>query len=101
MEATQLARSMETVAQRTAAGSPILLNDALPLWLFPLLLVGGAVLQLAYLRLRRRLFLLLGAVLVLGAAAVDRDLTLAVGQMFVAAGLFCLFAPKQTPDEHV
>lgn len=53
------------------------------------------MLQLAFLRLRRRLFLLSGALLVLGAAAVDRDLTLAVGQILVAAGLFCLFAPKQ------
>lgn len=95
MEAIRLARFAEAAAAQTAACQPILLNDALPLWLFPLLLVSGALLQLAFLRLRRRLLLLLGAVLVLGAAAVDRDLTLAVGQIFVAAGLFRLFNANQ------
>ncbi|WP_165174680.1 hypothetical protein [Desulfovibrio sp. ZJ369] len=91
MEAIQLARFAETAAEQTAACRHILLNDALPLWLFPLLLLSGALLQLAFLRLRRRRLLLLGALLVLGAAAVDRDLTLAVGQIFVAAGLLRLF----------
>lgn len=95
MEAMQLALCAQAAARHAAAGSPILLNVAPPLWLFPLLLVSGAVLELLFLCLHCRLFLVLGTVLVLGAAAVDRDLTLAVGQLFVAAGLFCLFDPKQ------
>lgn len=96
METIELARSVEAVAQQTAACQRILLDDALPLWLFPLLFVSGAVLQLVFLRLHRRLFLMLGAVLVLGAAALDRDLTLAVGQILVVVGLFCLFDHKKS-----
>lgn len=95
MEVVQLGLSTGAAAQQAAAGAPLLLDLALPLWLFPLLLVSGIALELLFLCLHHRLLLGLGAVLVLGAAALDRDLTLAVGQIFVVVGLFSLFDPKQ------
>lgn len=64
--------------------------ESLRLWLFPALFLGGVVLQLVYLRLRRPWLLLAGAALTLGAAALDRDLSLAVGQVMAAAGFALL-----------
>lgn len=64
--------------------------DSLRLWLFPSLFLCGVALQLLYLRLRQPLLLLAGAALILGAAALDSDLSLAVGQILAAAGFALL-----------
>lgn len=58
------------------------------LWFFPALFVTGALLQVAAIRKKKRAALIAGAALVFGAAVVDRDPVLAVGQIFVAALFF-------------
>lgn len=71
----------------------LLPTESLRLWLFPALFLGGVVLQLLYLRLRRPWLLPAGAALTLGAAALDGDFSLAVGQILAAAG-FALLGRK-------
>lgn len=91
---TRMTHAIEDAAQfsspagvEAGRAATILLTDSLPLWLFPTLFLGGALLQGAALLLHRRLWLAAGAALVLSAAAVDRDLTLAVGQLLAFLGL--------------
>ena len=69
------AQSAGPAGEEASRAATILLTDPLPLWLFPALF------------LHRRLWLAAGAGLVLAAAAVDRDLTLAVGQTLAFIGL--------------
>lgn len=58
------------------------------LWFFPVLFVTGALLQVAAIRQKKKAALIAGAALVLGAALVDRDPVLGIGQIFVAALFF-------------
>ena len=82
-------RSPAAVDNQAGPVTAIILVDSMPLWLFPALFLAGTLLQAAGLLLNRRLVLISGAALVLAAAALDRDLTLAVGQILAAAGLSC------------
>ena len=81
------AQSAGPAGEEASRAATILLTDPLPLWLFPALFLGGLLLQAVALFLHRRLWLAAGAGLVLAAAAVDRDLTLAVGQTLAFIGL--------------
>ncbi|WP_297828487.1 hypothetical protein [uncultured Desulfovibrio sp.] len=97
MDATPITRMAHTVQDAAQSAGPareeisraatILLTDPLPLWLFPTLFLGGLLLQAAALFLHRRLWLTAGVGLVLAAAAVDSDLTLATGQALAFIGL--------------
>lgn len=80
-------RSPAAVDNQAGPVTAIILVDPMPLWLFSALFLAGTLLQAAGLLLHRRLVLISGAALVLAAAALDRDLTLAVGQILAAAGL--------------
>jgi hypothetical protein len=81
---------------RTAAGGvcpasgaymQIALVGDCPLWLSPSLFFCGVAMQLVFCRFRWKAFLYAGACLVLASAALDYDLTLAVGQALAVAGL--------------
>lgn len=80
--------SPAAVDNQAGRAATIILADPMPLWLFPAFFLAGMLLQAAGLLLHRRLALISGAVLVLAAAALDRDLTLAVGQVLATVGLF-------------
>lgn len=80
-------RSPAAVETQAGPAAVIILADPMPLWLFPALFLAGMLSQTAGLFLHRRSALISGAVLVLTAAALDRDLTLAVGQILATAGL--------------
>ncbi|MGE9986038.1 hypothetical protein [Desulfovibrio sp. SGI.169] len=97
MDASSITRVARIIQDAAQAGGPareeasraamILLTEALPLWLFPTLFLGGLLLQTAALFLHRRLWLAAGVALVLSAAIVDRDITLAAGQAVAFIGL--------------
>jgi hypothetical protein len=53
-------------------------------WLFPALFAGGVLLQLVYCRWRKGCLLYAGCGMVLIAAALDKDITLAAGQLLAA-----------------
>ncbi|MDR2054599.1 MAG: hypothetical protein LBQ10_01820 [Desulfovibrio sp.] len=61
-------------------------SGAISSWLFSVLFVGGVLLQLVYWRRRKSWLLYAGCGMVLIAAALDKDITLAAGQA-LAAGL--------------
>jgi hypothetical protein len=69
----------------------IVLEEWLPVRVFPLLFFSGVLLQTAWFFCRRRGLFFAGIVFVLSAAALDRDLALAVGQVLAAIGIhiFC------------
>ena len=77
--------SSAVVETQAGPAAVIILADPMPLWLFPALFLAGMLSQTAGLFLHRRSALISGAVLT--AAALDRDLTLAVGQILATAGL--------------
>ena len=91
---TRIAHTLQDAAQsagpageEASRAATILLTDPLPLWLFPALFLGGLLLQAVALFLHRRLWLAAGVALVLSAAIVDRDITLAAGQAVAFIGL--------------
>jgi hypothetical protein len=59
-------------------------SGAVATWLFSALFAGGVLLQLVYCRRRKRCLLHAGCIMVLAAAALDRDITLAAGQLLSA-----------------
>ncbi|MDR3357628.1 MAG: hypothetical protein LBN96_01960 [Desulfovibrio sp.] len=72
----------------------ILPSGAVVAWLFSALFAGGVLLQLVYCRRRKSCLLYAGCGLVLLAAALDRDITLAAGQL-LATGLLSYYC---SPD---
>ena len=60
-------------------------SGAVASWLFSALFAGGVLLQLAHYRWRKNCLLYAGCGMVLIAAALDRDITLATGQLLAAA----------------
>ena len=91
-------RSPAAVDNQAGPVTAIILVDPMPLWLFPALFLAGTLLQAAGLLLNRRLVLISGAALVLAAAALDRDLTLAVGRFWRLPG--CHTVAGGQPEPH-
>ncbi|WP_022656741.1 hypothetical protein [uncultured Desulfovibrio sp.] len=89
MDTSLITRAMRIIrdGEEASRAATIFLADPLPLWLFPAFFLGGLLLQAAALFLHRRLWLAAGTGFVLAAAAMDRDITLAVGQTLAFIGL--------------
>lgn len=96
MDASLIAHAARMIQDAVCSpAAVVILADPMPLWLFPALFLAGMLSQTAGLFLHRRSALISGAVLVLTAAALDRDLTLAVGQILATAGLlYCGWRPS-------
>lgn len=69
-------------------------SDTAFLWAWGLMLVFGTGMQALGLFFRQKFLVFAGAVLVCGAAAMDRDPTLFVGQILLTAGLTTLHASR-------
>ncbi len=68
--------------------------DTAFLWAWGLLLVLGAGMQALGLFFRQKFLVVAGAALVCGAAVMDRDPTLLVGQVLLTVGLAALYASR-------
>ena len=73
-------------------------SDTAFLWAWGLMLVMGIGVQALGLYFRRKLLTAAGAVFVCGAAVMDRDPTLFVGQILITLGLALLMARRQSPQ---
>lgn len=62
-------------------------EPSVPIWVWPLLAVLGIFCQIIAVCFRNVRLVILGLILVLGGAAMDRDITLAVGDVAACLGL--------------
>ena len=94
---------LQSVGQRVAAAEQILSDqpqiywlpsDAAFLWAWGLMLVFGAGMQALGLFFHQKFLVVTGAVLVCGAAIMDRDPTLFAGQILLTAGLATLYTSR-------
>ncbi|MFT4302631.1 MAG: hypothetical protein QM579_12855 [Desulfovibrio sp.] len=94
---------LQNGGQRVAAAERILSDQPQVYWLPPetaflwawgLMLAFGAGMQALGLFFRQKFLVLAGAALVCGAAVMDRDPTLFVGQILLTAGLATLYVSR-------